>query len=127
MKRGAGGRTCPLSKSYIIESNKKFSKFDFFKFLILVRGDHFDISARVPPNLATPRRNTIPHRLAWCRIRTSAVETPPSMVEINRRVGGRSLCVSPKRLETSTRPHGVTSQNANIHPVRTSNFTCDPE
>jgi len=84
------------SKSCIFESNKrKFSKFNFFKFMISVTGNHFDMSARAPPNLATPltRRNTIPYGLAGCRIRALAIETPRIMVEINRRVGGRSLCV----------------------------------
>jgi hypothetical protein len=53
---------CAPSKFCIIESNKrKFSEFDFFKFMISIPGNHFDISARAPPNVATPltRRNTI--------------------------------------------------------------------
>jgi len=57
---------CATSKSYIIESNKrKYSKFDFFKFMISVTGNHFDMSARAPPNLATPLTYLF---TPWCRV-----------------------------------------------------------
>jgi hypothetical protein len=44
-----------LNKFYIMEPNKKkLIKCDIFKFVISVRGDHFDFSLVTSKNLATP-------------------------------------------------------------------------